>query len=154
MKQSILDVLIFLFEYYMHDDMEFTPYRDELQEKLQRAGFNYNVIDDAFNWLENLTELEEGELIEHHALSMRIFHPAECEKISLEGRRLLISLEQKGILKPHQRELVIDQIMVLDEEIDADQMKWVILMILFNQEDNNYPTIEEFLFNQQDISWH
>ena len=46
----------------------------------------------------------------------------------------LLFLEQTGVLDHSTRELVIDRIMALEtEDIDLDQLKWVILMVLFNQ---------------------
>ena len=43
-------------------------------------------------------------------------------------------LEQNGILDAGQRELVLDRAMALDqEELDLDDLKWVVLMVLFNQ---------------------
>ena len=43
-------------------------------------------------------------------------------------------LEHNGILDGVQRELVVDRVMALDqEEIDLDDLKWVVLMVLFNQ---------------------
>jgi Smg protein len=43
-------------------------------------------------------------------------------------------LEQLGVLDQTSRELVIDRIMALDtDDIDLDTLKWVVLMVLFNQ---------------------
>jgi Smg protein len=42
-------------------------------------------------------------------------------------------LEQTGVLTPASRELVIDRVMALDDEhLDLEQLKWIILMVLFN----------------------
>jgi Smg protein len=46
----------------------------------------------------------------------------------------LIFLEQYNVISAAQRELVIDRAMALDQDdIDLDDMKWVVLMVLFNQ---------------------
>ena len=46
----------------------------------------------------------------------------------------LLFLEQHGVLDADQRELVLDRAMALDQdEIDLDDLKWVVLMVLFNQ---------------------
>jgi Smg protein len=43
-------------------------------------------------------------------------------------------LEQSGVLNAEQRELVIDRVMALElEEVDLTDLKWVVLMVLFNQ---------------------
>jgi Smg protein len=42
-----------------------------------------------------------------------------------------------GVLDHTIRETVIDRVMALDsEEVDLEQLKWVILMVLFNQPGN------------------
>jgi Smg protein len=43
-------------------------------------------------------------------------------------------LENVRILSSTQRELVIDRLMALEaDEIDIEQVKWVVLMVLFSQ---------------------
>jgi Smg protein len=66
----------------------------------------------------------------------------------------MMYLEQIGILSPHQRELVIDRMMALDcEEIDVDDIKWVVLMVLFSQpgEETAYARMEDLVF--EDRAW-
>ena len=47
-------------------------------------------------------------------------------------RRLIIG--HRAAVDAEQRELVIDRAMALDQdEIDLDDLKWVVLMVLFNQ---------------------
>jgi Smg protein len=51
-------------------------------------------------------------------------------------RGFLLYLEHAGVLNLHERELVIDRVMALEtEEINIQQLKWVVLMVLFNQPD-------------------
>ncbi len=65
---------------------------------------------------------------------MRVLHGPELDKLDVESRGFLLFLEQQGILNTEQRELVLDRAMALDqEELDLDDMKWVVLMVLFNQ---------------------
>ena len=50
------------------------------------------------------------------------------------------------------RELVIDRVMALDTEtIDLEQLKWVVLMVLFNQPGKEplYGWMEDFVFDGQ-----
>ena len=47
---------------------------------------------------------------------------------------VLLVLERNGVLSADQRELVIDRAMALDlDEVALDDLKWVVLMVLFNQ---------------------
>jgi Smg protein len=63
-----------------------------------------------------------------------VYTAREIEKLDVQSRGLLIFLEQIGVLDRNSRELVIDRIMALEaDDIDIDRVKWVILMVLFNQ---------------------
>lgn len=66
-------------------------------------------------------------------------------------------LEQIGILSPAQRELVIDRVMALgSEEVDIEQIKWVVLMILFSQpgQETAYARMEDLVFEDRVSSAH
>ena len=54
MKETILDVLLFLFENYFYDDPDAVRDRDSLQHGLIQAGFSPTEISKAFDWLEEL----------------------------------------------------------------------------------------------------
>ena len=64
----------------------------------------------------------------------RIFHGSELDKLDVESRGFLLFLEQHGVVDADQRDLVLDRAMALDQdELDLDDLKWVVLMVLFNQ---------------------
>ena len=55
-------------------------------------------------------------------------------RLDKECRGFMLFLEQTGVLDTVSRELVIDRAMALETgDIDLPQLKWVILMVLFNQ---------------------
>ena len=86
--------------------------------------------------------------------AVRIYARSERARLDAEGRGYMMYLEQIGILSPHQRELVIDRLMALDsEEIDVDDIKWVVLMVLFSQpgEESAYARMEDLVFD--DRAW-
>ena len=136
MKQNVFDVLMYLFENYMNDDSEIDQDQDELKEVLLEAGFRQHEIRKAFDWLEGLTELQDDPPT-HAAVpssAIRVYSDQECEKIDTEWRGFLLFLEQMGVLDHTTREMAIDRVMALEEdEADLEQLKWVILMVLFNQ---------------------
>ncbi len=153
MKENVLDVLMYLFEnYYLDSETEWQPERSVLQGKLLEAGFPTLEVEKAFDWLEDLvarrdTHLHEGSQTPD---SLRLFNNHEIRKLDLEARGFLLFLEQMGILAPANRELVIDRVMALEtEEIDLDQLKWVILMVLFNQpgQEAAYAWMEDLVFD-------
>lgn len=145
MKEDVLDVLMYLFENYMDDDATLDVDPEALKHHLNEAGFLNTEINKAFTWLEDLA-VQQEHAGTHTALaspSIRVFNPLEQAKLGVECRGFLMFLEQMGVLNSISRELVIDRIMALEApDIDLDQVKWVVLMVLFNQ-----PGLEE------DFTW-
>ena len=157
MKENVFDVLMYLFEYYNEEDSDFEPDRYELESQLLDAGFPTAEVDKAFDWLEGLASQQEIELGSIGQASLRIYTEEECKRLDLKARGFLLFLEQIGILKPKTRELIIDRIMALDsEEFDLEQLKWVVLMVLFNQPDFNgpYHWLEEIVFDDSHTYLH
>ena len=58
MKESVLDVLMYLFETFADAETEPEPDRDVLRGELVRAGFDDPHIDRAFEWLDELHDSE------------------------------------------------------------------------------------------------
>jgi Smg protein len=134
MKETILDVLLFLFENYFYDDPDAVRDRDSLQQGLIQAGFSPAEINKAFDWLDELAEQRPSTAQARADGPVRVFVEAEQDRLDLESRGFLMFLEQHGVLDAEQRELVVDRVMALDqEEVDLDDLKWVVLMVLFNQ---------------------
>ena len=140
MKESILDVLLYLFEHYFaHDDAAlseaaFTSRDSSLMGELASAGFSPAEIQKAFDWLDVLARQRPAPGQSRTSGPVRVFHGLELEKLDVEARGFLLSLEQHGVLDADQRELVLDRAMALDQDtLDLDDLKWVVLMVLFNQ---------------------
>lgn len=150
MKESVLDVLMFLFEHYVNDD-NIEPARDQLEIKLLDVGFPAAEIDRAFEWLDGLNTQENISSSTGRHTPLRIYTESECARLDRNSRGFLLFLEQERILDPSNRELVIDRVIALDEEeITLDQVKWVILMVLFNQPDQElgYEDLEDLVFEE------
>lgn len=137
MKENMLDVLMYLFEHYMDDDPKNEPDHDELHSRLTDVGFAPGAVDKAFDWLEQLSAqpASKGYHAQPQSGSVRIYSAGENQRLNQECRGYLNFLEQIGILAPDTRERIIEQAMTLgSDEIDLDKLKWVILMVLFNQQ--------------------
>ena len=140
MKESILDVLLYLFEHYFTNDAfdhpgdDLTAQNGPLVGELTEAGFSVAEIRKAFDWLDALARQRPAPGQPRVGGPTRVFHGAELAKLDTEARGFLLFLEQHGILDADQRELVLDRAMALDQdELDLDDLKWVVLMVLFNQ---------------------
>lgn len=157
MKESILDVLLYLFEHYIANDADLARDRDSLQNNLLQAGFSPAEIHKAFDWLEGLAERRPGPAVPRADGPVRVFFGPELDKLDVECRGFLMFLEQQGILDANQRELVLDRAMALDQdEIDLDDIKWVVLMVLFNQPGSEaaYAWMETQMFDDGDDLVH
>lgn len=136
MKETVLDVLMYLFDNYEDEDVKLTPDQDALRDQLMDAGFAEREVGKAFDWLEGLATQKDNHYpsTDTGTSASRIYHGKELEKLDTECRGFLLFLEQAGVLDIQNRELVIDRVMALEsEDIDLQQLKWVVLMVLFNQ---------------------
>jgi Smg protein len=153
----MMDILMYLFETYIHSDAELQVNQDELEEELLRAGFHQDDIYKALVWLEELATLQQSE--QHAAISVcstststRVYTAQECERLSLECRGFITFLEQVNVLTTETREMVIDRIMGLEtDEFELDDLKWIVLMVLFNVpgNENAYTLMEELLYTKE-----
>lgn len=136
MKENVLDVLMFLFEHYMDDNSSIEPNRKELSDELTQAGFAIHDINKAFSWLDGLSNLQDSKLEQFtpNVKSVRIFTEEEKKKFSKDCIGFLLFLDNMGAIDNNVREMIIDRAMALESpEIDLDDLKWVMLLVLFNQ---------------------
>ncbi len=157
----MFDVLMYLFETYIHTDVDAMVEQDALADELTQAGFHKEEILKALAWLERLAELQEAEAAPTWARSapdsFRIYTQEELYKIDAEGRGFLLFLEQIKVLNAETREIVVDRLMELDPpEIELDDLKWVVMMVLFNVpgSESAYQQLEELIFEQPEGAVH
>ncbi|MGM0677216.1 DUF494 family protein [Ectothiorhodospira marina] len=149
MKENVLDVLMYLFENYIDDDTELEPDREQLHNLLLDAGFPVAEINKAFDWLENLASQDTSLKTLHTDSALRLYTEPEMNRMDATSRGFLLFLEQNGVLSPSTREVVINRVMDLDtEEIGLDELKWITLMVLFNQpgQEAAYTWLESLMF--------
>ena len=154
MKENLFDIIIYLFENYLDDESGFIPDPDAIHTELLEAGFSPTEVSKAFEWLESLTHQQD---IVSAAPSFRVFSSDEAAKLDIECRGLLIFLEQSGILTPTSRELVINRLMAFnDEEISIENLKWVILVILFSRPDEEtaFARMENLVYENMPTAVH
>jgi len=136
MKESVFDILMYLFDNYFEDYYEMNTDQESLKFELLQAGFGDVQVDKAFDWLDGLT-LQKG-FIKTEAMAenrtLRLFTEAETDKLDTECRGFILFLEHSGVLDAVDREVVIDRLMALESnDISLQQLKWVVLMVLLNQ---------------------
>ncbi|WGY48331.1 DUF494 family protein [Vibrio sp. ABG19] len=152
----MMDILMYLFETYIHSDAELQVDQDELEEELVRAGFHQKDIYKALHWLEELAALQQTDaqsaIATSSPTSVRIYAAQEMERLDRESRGFLMFLEQLKVLTTETREMVIDRVMGLEtNEFELDDLKWIILMVLFNVpgNENAYTLMEDLLYSKE-----
>jgi Smg protein len=134
---SMFEILMFLFENYMDSSAALKMDGETLTVELEKIGFDRYEISRALQWLNGLTQFQMSPALT--TLALRYYLPEEAERLGVEGRGFLLYLEQISILDPMTREMVIDRVMALDSrEADLGRIKWVVLMVLFNQPDKKF----------------
>jgi Smg protein len=157
MKETILDVLLYLFENFFYDDPDAVRDRDSLQNGLIQAGFSPAEISKAFDWLDALANQRPATTTTRANGPIRVYAEPELKKLDEDCRGFLMFLEHSGVLDGDQRELVLDRVMALDQdEIDLDDLKWVVLMVLFNQPGSEaaYAWMESQIFEDEPEALH
>ena len=152
MKENVLDVLMYLFETYVDTDEDPEPDQNELRNELASAGFGDAEIDRALDWLDGLTDHYDAlPFNAQTAHGTRVYNEVEQERLDIECRGFIAYLEQIGILSPPQREILVDRLLALDApDIDVEQIKWVVLMVLFSQpgQEIAYARMEDLVFEE------
>jgi Smg protein len=141
MTGTVLDILIYVFDRYMLDEVPEVPEREHLARDLERVGFAHAKVERALDWLADLASERDRPPLPLGPVAasgggpaLRIFSDGELARLSTECRGFLVTLERLGILSPQQREIVIDRMLALDaDELDTEQLKWVVLMVLSSQ---------------------
>jgi Smg protein len=157
MKDSVLDILIHLFENFLDAEDDSTPDREALKAELEQEGYPEAEIERALLWLESLATDRDRAVSEGTARAMRVFSGSEQVRLDTDVRGYLLHLENLGILSAAQREVVIDRLLALDaDDIDIEQLKWVVLMVLFCQpgQENAYQRMEDLVFDERRDAMH
>ncbi|WP_404400907.1 DUF494 family protein [Idiomarina seosinensis] len=157
----MFDILMYLFENYIHSEQEVIVNPDELTDELTRAGFHRQEIHKALAWLERLADLQDGDaksyLTSQPSTATRVFTEQEAIRLDSQCQGFLIYLENLGVLDFATREMVLDRVMELEAtNFNLDDLKWVVLMVLFNLPGHEaaYDQMEGLLFEQAEGPLH
>jgi Smg protein len=135
------DILVFLFENCQQAELAYDS--DRVAKKLSAAGFEDSDITEALHWLDGVLES-----LPDMRSTFRAFAPRELAKLDAACRGFLITLEQSGILNADTRELVIDRALAASgESLSLEQLKLVVLMVVWNQQMPTSRLLAEDLFS-------
>ncbi|MBE0370044.1 DUF494 family protein [Pseudoalteromonas sp. MMG013] len=151
----MFDILMYLFENYIHSEADIFVEQNELTDELLRAGFNQDEIYKALDWLEQLADLQHSDEIPYLNATadqaVRIYTEKECQMLDVQCRGFIMFVERVGVIDSITREMIIDRLFALEKPyIGLDDLKWVILMVLFNVpgKEHAYAQMEDLIFDE------
>lgn len=133
--KRMFDVLRYLFETYYTPHA--CPTTDALVRKLSAVGFERDEIDEAMDWLSNLSRATHGPLPEGFSEdgTARVYSAREYEYLGRDGIGFIAFLDNEQVLDPVLRELIIDLAMGLNKTpVSLDKLKVIVLMVMWSQE--------------------
>jgi Smg protein len=142
------DILVFVFENCQQAELAYD--RDRVAKKLSAAGFEDSDISEALHWLAGMRPATVGvrEPLPDARSSFRAYAPRELTKLGAECRGFLLTLEHSGILSAETRELVIERALAASgDALSLEQLKLVVLMVLWNQQTPTSRLVAEDLFS-------
>jgi Smg protein len=142
------DILVYLFENCQQ--AEVADDRERVARKLSAAGFEDSDISEALHWLAGVVRAPRGVSVSlpDARASFRAFAPRELAKLDAECRGFLMTLEQSGILTAETRELVLERSLAASgHSLSLDQVKLIVLMVLWNQQTPTSQLLAEDLFS-------
>jgi Smg protein len=148
MENTVFDILVYVFDRYMLEELPESTERDAIVADLTGAGFEEAHVARALDWLADLAEVRVEAGLKAGDNSFRIYCDHELERLDADCRGLLLALERGGVLSSGQREIVVDRLLALEsEELDLEQVKWVVLMVLSSQPSQLelHPALEDLL---------
>ena len=144
----MFDILVYVFENCRQADLSHDT--DRVAKKLTAAGFEESDILEALSWLAGVVRAPQRSLapLPESGDAFRAFAPRELAKLDVECRGFLIYLENSGILSPSNREHVIERALAATgDAISLEQLKLIVLMVLWNQRTPSSQLIAEELLS-------
>jgi len=153
----MFNLLIYMFENYLSSKTHLDF--NSITLELEAAGFDNTDIKNAVNWFSQLKKMSDKvPLYTNQQLNnkLRVFTNHEKEKIASDGLGFILFLEQARILNSVEREIILDQAMVINQSrINIDEIRWIVMMTLWNNNrENDYLFVENTLYQSKQSELH
>ena len=145
------EIFVYLFENCHRTDL--SQNNELIAKKLTAAGFEESEISETLSWLAGVLHAPHRSLapLPGSTRAIRAYAPKECAKLDAACRGLLMHLEDIGALDPSLRELVVDRAMAASgRALSLDQLKLIVLMVLWNLESPASRLIAEELLTRSE----
>lgn len=132
MRESVIDVLFYLFDDILPEQGESETDINQMSRWLSDAGFSHEDVNRAMNWFYELSQIGDYQPTAEDDGLMRIFSPREAFYIDAEGQDFLYALKRSGVIDSVLMEKVIDRALALEEPLSLETLQWVALMVVMN----------------------
>jgi Smg protein len=142
------DILVYVFENCQQAELAYD--RERVAKKLSAAGFEDSDISEALHWLAGVLRAPHAvrEPLPDARSTFRAYAPRELAKLDAQCRGFLVTLEHSGILSADTRELVLERALAASgDTLNLEQLKLVVLMVLWNQQTPTSRLLAEDLFS-------
>jgi Smg protein len=142
------DILVYLFEHCQQAELAYD--RERVARKLSAAGFEDSDISETLHWLAGMLHAPHAVRapLPDPSRSFRAYAPRELSKLDAQCRGFVLTLEQSGILSAETRELVLERALAAAGEfLSLEQLKLIVLMVLWNQQTPTSRLLAEDLFS-------
>lgn len=148
MEETVLDVLVFLFDNYLTSEIDVIGDEEEIADELEQAGFQEIHVSKALDWLGDLSDLyRDGYELAFSSNSSRILTKQEKNKLDIESQGYLLELQQDGVLDHATVEIILESAMAIDvQNLTLDRFKRIIALVLLNN-----PEAEAIVATSEDL---
>ncbi len=153
-SRVMFDVLVYLYENYWRPDA--CPDHAQLTRKLSAVGFESEEIEEALSWLDGLASAAQSYTGEQGPRSMRVYSPAEQERLGEASIGFISFLESARVLPPPMREMVIDRAMATGgTPLGLEDLKIIVLMVFWSVgEEPDALILDELFVEEEDRLIH
>jgi len=156
MKENVVDVLMYLFENIIAEENPVFTEHEHMFDRLEDMGFPQHEILLAFSWLETLADIHAEQLNNanyeqaFNTQAVRVYSDLEKILLAPECISFLMHLEQSQVITAVSREIILDRVIALDVELELEQLKWVVMIVLYSQpgEETAYAWMENLVFDK------
>ena len=150
----MFDVLVYLYENYWRPDA--CPDHAQLTRKLSAVGFESDEIEEALSWLDGLASAAQSYTGEQSPTSLRVYSPAEQERLGEASIGFISFLESAGVLPPPMREMVIDRATAISgTPLGLEDLKIIVLMVFWSVgEEPDALILDELFVEEEDRLIH
>jgi uncharacterized protein Smg (DUF494 family) len=149
MENRLLDMLYFILQGILDDEMNLREDNEEIRSALLSEGYHEEEIDLALSWLESYfkslprrADAPDAVRMPTPPRSIRVLSFDERLRIIPEAHGFLVALESRGFIGLETKEEILHRALgMFEDSVDVEEMKIVTLLTLFEEGRSNLDEI-------------